>query len=231
VYKAYLTKDQFDSLKKDVKLLNALRLSRIVNAIRASRSMVTKFINDNTSSGSRDKFEAILYYGAVLYESLKTFHEMKEQFNQLAEYKANSEDIKYLCSEFENKSSFTRTILAKIRDKLVFHFDKDVFMKTISEMDLPNDELIIVEGDSGTNIDTNYSATTMLYFHYLFSFINKDIPDKDKLIFVYENMDLISGKICKTAESIILGLLKEHVAIGLIYETSTRGQKGILPLG
>ena len=213
MYKAYITKDQFNSLKKDVKFINALRLSRIVNAIRASQSMVTKFINDKTSSGYRDKFEAIQYYGAVLYESLKTFHRMKEQFNQLDEYKANSADINYLCKEFENKSSFTRTILAKIRDKLVFHFDEDVFRKTISDMDLPSDELIIVEGDLGTNIDTNYSATTMLYFNYLISSVNKDISDKDKLVFIYENMDLLSVKICKIAESIILGLLKEYISI------------------
>ena len=126
-YKIYITKVQFNSLKNNINFLNTLRLARIVNAIRASQSIILRLIKDNTKRGFRDKFEAIQYYGAVLYESLKTFHEMKEQFKSLSEYRENIEDINYICDEFENKNSFTRTILVRIRDKLVFHFDKDVF--------------------------------------------------------------------------------------------------------
>ena len=138
---------------------------------------------------------------------------MKEQFKSLSEYRENIEDINYICDEFENKNSFTRTILVRIRDKLVFHFDKDVFKKAIRNMDLLNEEFIILEGDSKSNIDSNYSSTTMLYFNYLISYVEENISDKEKLEFIYNKMDSISEKICKVIENIIYGLLEDNVEL------------------
>jgi len=207
MYKIFITKEQFNSLKDNINFLNAIRLSRIVNAIRASQSFIHRSIKDNTSRGLRDKFEAIQYYGAVLFEGMKTFHSMKKQLEPLEEYKENISDINYLFKELENDNTFSKKILKRIRNKLVFHFDKDVFLKAISAMDLPSDTFIIIEGDSEKNIDTNAQSVTMLYFNYLISFIDKDISDIDKLTFIYEQIDMLSKKLLTVIENIIYGLL------------------------
>ena len=59
MYKIYITKNQFNSLKNNVKFIDAIRLSRITNAIRASQSLILRTVKDNSIRGLRDKFEVI----------------------------------------------------------------------------------------------------------------------------------------------------------------------------
>ena len=59
MYKIYITKNQFNSLKNKVKFIDAIRLSRITNAIRASQSLILRTVKDNSIRGLRDKFEVI----------------------------------------------------------------------------------------------------------------------------------------------------------------------------
>ncbi len=211
MFKIFITKKQFNSLKDNVKFIDAIRLSRITNAIRASQSLILRTVKDKSIRGIRDNFEVIQYYGAVVYEGIKTFYSMLDRLKILDEYKNNIEDINYLCTEYKDKTSFTKTILARIRDKLVFHFDMDVFKKAILDMDLPSEEFIILEGDSNSNIDVNAQSTTMLYFNYLISFIDQNISDEKKLEFIYHRLGLISKKLNNVVENIVYGLLKDIV--------------------
>ena len=211
MFKIFITKNQFNSLKNNVKFIDAIRLLRITNAIRASQSLIDRIIKDKSIRGQRDKFEVIQYYGAVVYEGIKTFFEMLDRLKILDEYKNNIHDINYLCREYKDKTSFTKTILARIRDKLVFHFDMDVFKKAILDMDLPSEEFIILEGDSKSNKDVNATSTTMLYFNYLISFVDQNISSEEKLEFIYDHLDLISNKLSNVVENIAYGLLKDIV--------------------
>ena len=213
MFKIFITKNQFNSLKNNEKFIDAIRLSRITNAIRASQSLILRTIKDKSIRGLRDKFEVILYYGAVVYEGIKTFYDMLDRLKILDEYINNIQDINYLCREYDGKTSFTKTILARIRDKLVFHFDMDVFKKAILNMDLPSEEFILLEGESNSNIDVNAPSTTMLYFNYLISFVDQNISDEEKLEFIYHELDLISKKLNNVVENIVYGLLKDIVVL------------------
>jgi hypothetical protein len=149
---------------------------------------------------------------------MKTFDRMKGQFDQLDEYRAHADDINYLCDQLREPASFTKTILARIRDKIVFHFDMDVFAKAISDIDLPTDELVIAEADSANGLNTNYPAPTMLCLNYLilltpYQFPKKRMSDEEKLRFILDSMDSLSDKVCKVIESILPALLEGHVHV------------------
>ncbi|MCF6335745.1 MAG: hypothetical protein L3J12_08390 [Spirochaetales bacterium] len=156
----------------------------------------------------RDKFEAIQYYGATLYEALRTFSKMKKHFQQLPEYEENKSEVAFLDGEIDDKKSFSNTILALIRDKMTFHFDADVFIDSI--MLLSDEILTLYESESDKNIDTYFPAVTELYFNYLISYIEEDISDKEKLEKIYSQMTNISNILCKVLEEIIAGIFKKN---------------------
>jgi hypothetical protein len=220
MYKASITKEKFNVLKKNVEFINAIRLLRIDSAIAMFESLMYRALQndkktdpkDDTSRDKRDRLEIVQYYGAVLYESIKTMYQMKGQLEQLNEYKNHINDINYLFDkEFNDPHSFTTTILKKIRNKLTFHFDEDVIREAILNIDSSDKEVTIIEGDSERNFDVNYPIIPTLYFNYLISYVKGDSSDEDKLRYIYDQMNLIAKKLQEFTGSIASELLKDKI--------------------
>lgn len=217
MYKVYITKEKFNELKKSEEFINVLRLLRMNSAITTLESLMARISNDSkkrdlrddTSRDKRDRLEIIQYYGAVLYESIKTIYNMKSQLEQLNEYKNHINDIDDLFNEWHNPDSFTNTILKTIRDKLTFHFDRDVFQEAILNMDLPDTKFIIIEGDSERRVDLNSPSIPSLYFNYLISHVKESGSEEDKLRYIYNQMELIAEKVREVVESIAGELLEK----------------------
>jgi len=110
VFKYYITKEEFNVLKKNVEFINAIRLLRIDNAITTLKSLMYRTFQDgtktepkdDTSRDERDRLEIVQYYGATLYESIKTMYNMADQLEKLDEYKKHIDDINYLFDEWSN---------------------------------------------------------------------------------------------------------------------------------
>jgi len=219
VFKYYITKEEFNVLKKNVEFINAIRLLRIDNAITTLKSLMYRTFQDgtktepkdDTSRDERDRLEIVQYYGATLYESIKTMYNMADQLEKLDEYKKHIDDINYLFDEWSNPDSFTQTILKKIRNKLAFHFDKEVFQEAILDMDLPDEEFVLFEGDSERNFDLNYPIIPTLYFNYLISYVKGDSSDEKKLRHIHDQMNLIAKKLQEVTGSIAGELLKDKI--------------------
>jgi len=210
MFEYFITKEELNMLKRDIKFLTAIRLMRMDNIITTLQSLFYRVLvldKEDTVSNKRDRLELILYYGAVLYESLKTFYDTKDLLKSLEEYKINVEDINYLFQEWENPASFTKSVLAKIRDKLAFHFDEDVFPEAILKFDSNDDKIQILEADSEKSIDVNYSFILVLYYNYLLSYASKGNSDEEKLKYIYDEMNSISVKLRKVIEKITGELL------------------------
>jgi len=184
-----------------------MRMDNIITTLQSLFYRVLVLDKEDTVSNKRDRLELILYYGAVLYESLKTFYDTKDLLKSLEEYKRNVEDINYLFQEWENPASFTKSVLAKIRDKLAFHFDEDVFPEAILKFDSNDDKIQILEADSEKSIDVNYSFILVLYYNYLLSYASKGNSDEEKLKYIYDEMNSISVKLRKVIEKITGELL------------------------
>jgi len=197
-------------LKNDAKFLTAIRLLRMNSAIITVLSFINRVIKEDstTKRDERDRYEEILYYGAVLYESIKTLGKMNDKIRGLKEYKQHIDDINYLTSELKNKNSFIYTILGTIRDKLVFHFDEESIQESLSELDIADEELIILEGDSEKSVDVNYPVVAEVYLNYLIKKIPRCSSDKEKLKYILIEMNTISSKIGKIVGDIAGELLK-----------------------
>jgi len=94
---------------------------------------------------------------------------------------------------------------------LAFHFDKEVFQEAILDMDLPDEEFVLFEGDSERNFDLNYPIIPTLYFNYLISYVKGDSSDEKKLRHIHDQMNLIAKKLQEVTGSIAGELLKDKI--------------------
>jgi hypothetical protein len=213
MFKYYITKEEFNMLKNNSKFLTAIRLLRMENTIITALSLFERADTNSseTTRNKRDKTEAILYFGAVLYESLKTLHKMRKDLDGLEQYKLHTKDINCLFGELSNPNSFTNTILVEIRDRLVFHFDKKVFQESLSGLDISEKEFTIVEGDSEMSGDINNSVIPVLYSNYLIKKATYHGSDEEKLKYIYDEMNSISVKLREVIGNIAGELLKDTV--------------------
>jgi hypothetical protein len=214
VFKCYVTKEEFEKLKNNDKFVTAIRLLRMESAIITSLSLFersTNGIEKETSRDKRDRFESILYYGATLYQSLKTFSQMKEKLENLDEYKKNIAEINKLISGLNNDDSFIKNILGKMRDKLVFHFDNNPFVETFSILDSSESEVVIFEGDSYASVDANFPIVFEIYYNYLIKQFGIEGSDEEKLEKIFNEMNLISRKLREIIGNIAGELLKDSV--------------------
>ena len=217
--KCYITKEESEKLKNDDKFVTAIRLLRMESAIITSLSLYERTINDEDKGinrNNRDRLEIILYYGATLYESLKTFSRMKEDLENLKlknsdEYKKNIEEINKLINELNNKDSFVKKILGNIRDRLVFHFDKNPFSETLPILDTSECELIILEGDSYPSGDAYYPIIYEIYYNYLIKSFPAEGSDEEKLEKILNEMNSISTKFREIIGKIAREILKDYV--------------------
>ena len=212
-----ITKEEFNKLKDDKKFLNAIKLLRMDSAIVTFQTLMLRTFHNNRNNDSsrdkRDRMEIVLYYGAILYESLKTMSKMRNWLMNQDECRNYIKDIDDLLLELDDKDSFTQSVLGSLRDKLTFHFDNDVFSKAFDTLaiDFSEEKLVIVEGDSERSIDINYPVIPVLYFNYLISLVKGNGSDEEKSKYIFSQMNLITGKLRGVIGNIAGELLKDKL--------------------
>ena len=217
MFKYFITKEEFNKLKDDKKFLNAIKLLRMDSAIITLQTLMLRTFHDNRNNDSsrdkRDRMEIVLYYGAVLYESLRTIYKMRKWLMNQNECKNCIKDIDDLLLELDGEDSFTNKVLKRIRDKLTFHFDNDVFSKAFDTLakDFSEEKLLIVEGDSERSIDINYPVIPVLYFNYLISLVKGNRSEEEKFKYIFSQMNLITGKLREVIGNIAGELLKDKL--------------------
>jgi hypothetical protein len=101
--------------------------------------------------------------------------------------------------------------LGNIRDRLVFHFDKNPFSETLLTFDTSESELIIFEGDSYASGDANYPIIYEIYYNYLIKNSPAEGSDIEKLEKIFNEMHSISIKVREIISKIAGEILKDYV--------------------
>ena len=110
------------SLKSDDRFLAILTLSRAVNALRFCQVAMLGPKEADTPSASRQRINGFLFSSSVLYEGLLAVDQIRKHLRNYTSFKSSFQPL--LGSE--QVRSFRTGYLKTLRNKLVFHFDKEV---------------------------------------------------------------------------------------------------------
>lgn len=108
-----------------------LNLGRMVNTIQFALSVLRESPPDGTPADTRQGVNAFLFCGSLLFEGIRHVNVLAEKypsFDHLGPFKKPYDDPAL--------ERFEETVLKTIRNKIVSHFDDDVFIDSLRHTEL-----------------------------------------------------------------------------------------------
>jgi hypothetical protein len=172
-------------------------------------------ISADTDINTSIQLYLLLSHAALLYEGIDKFNKKKEDFKELAYYKANMDKIEIILTEANDPNSFTNNVLQNVRNRIAFHFDKGVIEQVIQKFvgDCMNEKIdvVLISEKSELVKDTTYLLADNMNIHFVLHLINnQDVSDDVKFRLLSEKLLDLSGLFCDILESLILDLIGKY---------------------
>lgn len=169
--KIFTSKEEFDKLRDDPKFARLLNLARTVNAVYFCFNSLLDYSGDETPAGQRQNINGFLFAAGVLHEGFCVADRLEEHFGDRDSYRTG---FGTLLAD-PKIQQLRKTILKQMRDKFVFHYDKDVAEKTLKSLDLQ--EYVFASGTGGKRKGTYYNLADEIVINYLLHDVSPDEKD------------------------------------------------------
>lgn len=196
-----------EKLKSDRGLKIAVQLSRLLNTLRANQRQYLRVPNDRDPANKRDRFELILYHGAIVYEAMKTINSYGADLSQTATWGELQDPVHSLQEETNNPNSFTQKYLKLIRNKLLFHYDIAAIDGALQDYPLSSD-LVFAEAASESILNLSFVLADKFVLNYLVQRIEEKSSATERWAFFEERLFEISESLCSVLYGCIIGLIK-----------------------
>ena len=128
------TPEAFKALKSDERFLGLLTLARFVNTLLFCQQPVIAARKVDSPSASRQIINSFLFASSVLYEGFLLVERLRKNFHNLDSFK-NGFGI---LLRDRSVRALRQSVLQRMRNKFVFHFDGDVAKDALRNFELPN---------------------------------------------------------------------------------------------
>lgn len=134
----YASAELWRELRHDPAFVELIRLARVTNSLALAYTPLLSPLDDQSPRTRRDRFSALVYAGALLHEGMHVAQGLGRHFRTLPQYKAGFAVL------FGDKAirTFRSNVLDKLRDELVFHFDRDALSAGLSQF--PDKETLLL---------------------------------------------------------------------------------------
>jgi hypothetical protein len=114
-------RERWLAIRNDERFVELMRLARIANSLGICVLPLTHTLSDLSPSARRNRFAAFCYAGALLKEGLDLAQSLGKWFREWEQYKAG---FGVLIADNQVRELKAK-VLDVLRNKLVFHFDRD----------------------------------------------------------------------------------------------------------
>jgi hypothetical protein len=157
--------ERWATVRSDDRFIELMRLARAVNSLGIAFPPLQLTLADQSPSARRNRFAAFFYAAAIIKEGLDTAQSLGRWYRELPQYREG------LASILRDKDvkQFRTDVLDPIRDKLVFHFDRDALTAGFAAMVLEGDVRIASFPDTGPQLgETHFDAADDAVLGFLF---------------------------------------------------------------
>jgi hypothetical protein len=138
----YASAERWATLRADAAFIELMRLARVVNSLTLAYPPIFVTLTDQSPRARRERFAAMLYAAALLHEGLHTAQGLGQHFRDMPQYKDGFASILA-----DPRIRILRSqVLDRIRDELVFHFDRTSLSKGLDAFP-PGEVLIATSTD------------------------------------------------------------------------------------
>lgn len=208
-------KDLLPEIKKVQNFINGIQLSRILSSLRYNQ-IIYDILDKEDNVAVNVKLHNFLNHAALLCEGIRKFRELKSKLKELKSYKKNLDDIEKIYTELEDKNSFLINVLCRVRNKIIFHFDKGItdgmFEELVDERIKKEDDIIFASGKTEQVKDMTYDLADLIDYKYILKFVNeKTESDKDKFKSMVQDLIKLSKSFTGILEDLMTELIKDYV--------------------
>jgi len=191
-------------MRREPQFIELMRLARVANSLTLAYPPIFIPHSDQSPRARRTRFAGLFYSAALMKEALDTARSLGKWFRDKRQYR---EGVGSILAD-PKVQAFESDIADKIRDELVFHFDREAMAVGLAR--LPGEETIIGSFPAtGPEIgETHFDIADEAVLAYLFG----DVPSSDEYLariaqFMDDNTDLLTRFLAGAHRLIAIGLV------------------------
>jgi hypothetical protein len=156
---------EWPRIRGDERFVELMRLARATNGLSIAYAPLAHTLDDQSPAARRHRFAAFVYVAAVLKEALDTAQSLGKWFRQLPQYHEGFGAI----FKDPDVRKLRETNLDALRDKFVFHFDREAMAQSFHAFPTHGDVRILSYPLSGPTFgDTYFDAADDAPLAHLF---------------------------------------------------------------
>jgi hypothetical protein len=197
--------EEWRTIRADPRFIELMRLARVANSLGLVFHAFEKPPEDDGPRARRERFGALFYTAAMLKEGLHTSQSLAKWLRDLPQYAAFAE-----LARDPGVRELQGDLLDRIRDQLVFHFDREAMLEGLSRF--PEDVVVVVASypESGPAIaDTYFDIADDAVLNYLFGGAVSDEEYSQRLEAFMERVADLHSRFVKASHSLIAAGLVE----------------------
>lgn len=191
-----------DELKSSEDFIIAIQLSRIVNSLSSNLRSYLNVSNNDKLIATKDRIDLMLIHASMLYEAIREISKIGKWLTKLKLDKSTSEDIALFKKELGRRTSFTNTALKRIRNKMFFHFDRDIIAEGLKKFDFGTSPTFAI-GTSKKRKDVIYSFVDDLILSDLVNITSEIEASSIKYDKIEKKILDFSDRLCNAFDNII----------------------------
>ena len=153
--------DEFEKMRQKPEFIAIVRLARILNAFRTVHVTFADSTDDGSPAYDRLRTNTLLLTGAILHEGIASVRDNQKAYKDLEAFKKLQNDLLKT-----KRYKLIKNYIKDMRNRIVFHYDKEVFETTLSRY--KRDRYVFARGQGPSVRNLNYSMADTLCLDYLF---------------------------------------------------------------
>lgn len=207
-------KDLLPEIKKVQNFINGIQLSRILSSLRYNQ-IIYDTLDKEKSVTLNVKLNNFFNHAAILCEGIRKLKELESKLKELKSYQQNKAEIEKIFTELKNKNSFLCNVLCRVRNKIVFHFDKSItdgmFEDIVDECISEKRDIVFASGKTEQVKDMTFDLADLIGYKYILKFVNgKTESNEDKFKSMVQDLLKLSKSFTGILEALMVELIKDY---------------------
>ena len=195
----------FDVVKNDAPFLSLLTLARFVNALRFCQKAGIDAKGTAGPAEARSSVNSFLFVASVLYEGFLLVQKLGKHFRDRYSFKSGFGAL----LRDKQVRSLRKSVLNRIRNKFVFHFDEEVAKESLEIFELP--EYKFASGIGKASGEMVFVLADEVVINYLLQPTQNESDEslRNRYTQILQNTTDIMGKFLVAAETLMGDVLKD----------------------
>jgi len=210
-------KDLLPKIKNVQNFINGIQLSRILSSLRYNL-IIYEIIDKENSVTLNVKLNNFMNHAAILCEGIRNLKGLKSKLKKLKSYQKNRSEIERIFMELKNNNSFLNNILCRVRNKIVFHFDKSItnkiFEEIIDECIKEQKNVVFASGKTELVKDMAFDLADNIDINYILKFVDgKTESNEEKFKAMVQNLLKLSESFSGILDDLVTELIQGYCEV------------------